>query len=75
MHLSRLLKRATHYRQNIAQIKPFISKWAEIATSSNIAVFSFAEEETDSTSSHQTQGSFLNLLPRQLEVSKEEESK
>ncbi|KAK9068147.1 hypothetical protein SSX86_012258 [Deinandra increscens subsp. villosa] len=32
------------------------------------------EEESDSTSSQQNQGSFLNLLPRQLEVSKEKES-
>ncbi|PWA80312.1 AGC-kinase, C-terminal [Artemisia annua] len=38
-------------------------------------VKSLFKEETDSTSSQQTQGSFLNLLPRQLEVSKEEESK
>ncbi|XP_076944933.1 uncharacterized protein LOC143615783 [Bidens hawaiensis] len=34
-------------------------------------VKSLFKEETDSTSSQQTQGSFLNLLPRQLEVSKE----
>nr|GEV29293.1 serine/threonine-protein kinase tricorner-like [Tanacetum cinerariifolium] len=38
-------------------------------------VKSLFKEETDSTSSQPTQGSFLNLLPRQLEVSKEEESK
>ncbi|KAL8210240.1 hypothetical protein R6Q57_006972 [Mikania cordata] len=37
-------------------------------------VKSLFKEETDSTSSPQTQGSFLNLLPRQLEVSKENES-
>ncbi|XP_076943965.1 uncharacterized protein LOC143614398 [Bidens hawaiensis] len=37
-------------------------------------VKSLFKEETDSTSSQQTQGSFLNLLPRQLEVSKETES-
>ncbi|KAI3829049.1 hypothetical protein L1987_03163 [Smallanthus sonchifolius] len=37
-------------------------------------VKSLFKEETDSTSSQQTQGSFLNLLPRQLEVSKENES-
>ncbi|KAI3504066.1 hypothetical protein L2E82_45140 [Cichorium intybus] len=38
-------------------------------------VKSLFKEETDSTSSQQTQGSFLNLLPRQLEVSKKDESK
>ncbi|KAI7754372.1 hypothetical protein M8C21_025604 [Ambrosia artemisiifolia] len=37
-------------------------------------VKSLFKEETDSTSSQQTQGSFLNLLPRQLEVSEEKES-
>ncbi|XP_076924419.1 uncharacterized protein LOC143586844 [Bidens hawaiensis] len=37
-------------------------------------VKSLFKEETDSTSSQQTQGSFLNLLPRKLEVSKETES-
>ncbi|KVH91596.1 AGC-kinase, C-terminal [Cynara cardunculus var. scolymus] len=37
-------------------------------------VKSLFKEETDSTSSQQTQGSFLNLLPRQLEVSKKDES-
>lgn len=38
-------------------------------------VKSLFKEETDSTSSQQTQGSFLNLLPRQLEVSKKDEAK
>ncbi|MFS7924628.1 putative protein kinase AGC-NDR family [Helianthus anomalus] len=37
-------------------------------------VKSLFKEETDSASSQQTQGSFLNLLPRQLEVSEEKES-
>ncbi|KAJ0717015.1 putative protein kinase AGC-NDR family [Helianthus annuus] len=37
-------------------------------------VKSLFKEETDSTSSQQTHGSFLNLLPRQLEVPKENES-
>ncbi|MFS7926253.1 putative protein kinase AGC-NDR family [Helianthus anomalus] len=37
-------------------------------------VMSLFKEETDSTSSQQTHGSFLNLLPRQLEVPKENES-
>ncbi|KAI3692804.1 hypothetical protein L6452_32627 [Arctium lappa] len=37
-------------------------------------VKSLFKEETDCTSSQQTQGSFLNLLPRQLEVSKKDEA-
>ncbi|KAI3756697.1 hypothetical protein L1987_56519 [Smallanthus sonchifolius] len=37
-------------------------------------VKSLFKEETDSASSQQTQGSFLNLLPRQLEVSEKNES-
>ncbi|KAJ0860314.1 putative protein kinase AGC-NDR family [Helianthus annuus] len=37
-------------------------------------VKSLFKEETDSTSLQQTHGSFLNLLPRQLEVPKENES-
>ncbi|KAK9059066.1 hypothetical protein SSX86_021685 [Deinandra increscens subsp. villosa] len=37
-------------------------------------VKSLFKEEMDMASSQQTQGSFLNLLPRQLEVSKEDES-